>query len=58
MIVVCGEALIDMVPQGDRFYPAPGGSPYNTAVTAARLDVNVRFFGQLLEYPFFNEKNF
>jgi fructokinase len=54
MIVVCGEALIDMVPGNGGFYPAPGGSPYNTAIAAARLDVEVSFLGRLSK-DFFGE---
>ncbi|MEV5884462.1 carbohydrate kinase [Streptomyces sp. NPDC052020] len=41
MIVVAGEALIDLVPQGTgalaALTPALGGGPYNTAVALARL---------------------
>ena len=41
MIVVAGEALIDLVPQGTgalaALRPALGGGPYNTAVALARL---------------------
>lgn len=41
MIVVAGEALIDLVPQGTGalagLQPAPGGGPYNTAVALGRL---------------------
>ncbi|MGW2620972.1 carbohydrate kinase family protein [Streptomyces sp. NPDC001500] len=41
MIVVAGEALIDLVPQGTGalagLRPALGGGPYNTAVALARL---------------------
>ncbi|GGR71220.1 fructokinase [Streptomyces humidus] len=41
MIVVAGEALIDLVPQGTGalagLQPALGGGPYNTAVALARL---------------------
>jgi fructokinase len=42
MIICCGEALIDMVPEknagGQEVYvPCFGGSPYNTAVAAGRL---------------------
>ncbi|MFF5404973.1 carbohydrate kinase [Streptomyces misionensis] len=41
MIVVAGEALIDLVPQGPgalaALKPAPGGGPYNTAVALGRL---------------------
>lgn len=41
MIVVAGEALIDLVPQGTgalvNLKPALGGGPYNTAVALGRL---------------------
>ncbi|MFD9004346.1 carbohydrate kinase [Streptomyces sp. NPDC059582] len=41
MIVVAGEALIDLVPQGSgalaNLKPALGGGPYNTAVALGRL---------------------
>ncbi|MEU0034097.1 MULTISPECIES: carbohydrate kinase [unclassified Streptomyces] len=41
MIVVAGEALIDLVPQGAgalvHLRPARGGGPYNTAVALGRL---------------------
>lgn len=41
MIVVAGEALIDLVPQGGGalvgLQPARGGGPYNTAVALGRL---------------------
>ncbi|MFF6996983.1 carbohydrate kinase [Streptomyces sp. NPDC008313] len=41
MIVVAGEALIDLVPQGTgalaALKPARGGGPYNTAVALGRL---------------------
>ncbi|MEU6808512.1 carbohydrate kinase [Streptomyces sp. NPDC046831] len=41
MIVVAGEALIDLVPQGTgalaQLKPALGGGPYNTAVALGRL---------------------
>jgi fructokinase len=63
MILVCGEALIDMVPQEIKsqtheqrngFYPAPGGSPYNTAIAVGRLGVPVQFLGRLSR-DFFGE---
>lgn len=40
MIVTCGEALVDMVPE-----PKPGGGPYNAAVAAARLGAPTAFAG-------------
>ena len=47
MILCCGEALIDMVPNGDCFKPCPGGSPYNTAIGIGRLGVPAAFLGRL-----------
>lgn len=42
MLLVCGEALIDLVGQPDGTYLArPGGGPANTAVTLGRLGVPV-----------------
>ncbi|MET8474760.1 carbohydrate kinase [Streptomyces sp. NPDC004856] len=50
MIVVAGEALIDLVPQGARgdaglpdLAPRLGGGPYNTAVALGRLGSSVAF---------------
>jgi len=46
VIVVCGEALIDMVTTGDgNRRPTPGGGPFNTARALARLDVPTAFLG-------------
>ena len=46
MIVVCGEALIDMVLNADGTRrPAPGGGPFNTARALARLGVPTAFLG-------------
>jgi fructokinase len=53
MIVVCGEALIDLVPAGPfggvagMWYAACGGGPANTAVALARLGTPARFVGRL-----------
>ncbi len=47
MIVVAGEALIDLAPRGDRLLPLPGGSPYNVAVGLARLGREVAYLGGL-----------
>ena len=46
MIVVCGEALIDMVVAGDGSrQPTPGGGPLNTASGLARLGIPTAFLG-------------
>ena len=48
MIVVGGEALIDMIMTADgRFDPVAGGGPYNTARTLARLGQEASFLGRL-----------
>jgi fructokinase len=53
LIVVCGEALIDIVPAGDGFLrPMPGGGPFNTARALARLEVPAGFLGRLSTDPF------
>lgn len=50
-ILVCGEALIDLVPArcgGEvGFVARGGGSPYNVAVGLARLGVGVGFLGRV-----------
>lgn len=47
MILVAGEALIDLLPVGDdrtpRLHPVPGGSPFNVALALGRLRQPVRF---------------
>ncbi len=48
MIVVAGEALVDlMVGPDGRFEARPGGGPYNTARTIARLGGSVMFVGRI-----------
>ncbi len=48
MIVVAGEALIDRVVRADgTTIDHPGGGPFNTARTIARLEVPVAFLGSL-----------
>ncbi|HEY0831154.1 MAG TPA: carbohydrate kinase [Candidatus Dormibacteraeota bacterium] len=48
MIVVCGEALIDMIHNGDGTQrAAPGGGPFNTARALARLGIPTAFLGHL-----------
>ena len=51
-IVVGGEALIDLIEDGDGLHPYPGGGPYNTAVALGRLGVPVAFLGRLSDDPF------
>lgn len=48
MIHVAGEALVDLIldPAG-ALAPIPGGGPFNTARTVARLDRPVTFLGRL-----------
>lgn len=48
MIVVAGEALIDLIVGSDGALAAiPGGGPYNTARTIARLGQPVTFLGRI-----------
>ena len=50
MIVVCGEALVDLVPDdssGARYTAIPGGSPANAAVALARLGVPASLLARL-----------
>ena len=48
MIVVCGEASIDLVPAGGDLWRAlPGGSPSNTAVALARLGTPTAMLARL-----------
>lgn len=51
MILVAGEALVDMTPvrcgEGMGYLPRPGGSPYNVAIGLGRLDVPAAFLGRL-----------
>ncbi|MEA2667327.1 MAG: fructokinase [Chloroflexota bacterium] len=53
MIVVCGEALIDMISNEDGTQQAaPGGGPFNTARALARLGVPTAFLGRLSDDVF------
>ena len=42
VIVVAGEALVDLVVTGEEVVAAPGGAPYNVARGCARLGVRRR----------------
>ena len=56
MIVVCGEALIDVIHNGDGTRRAtPGGGPFNTARALARLAVPTAFLGHLSDDEFGRE---
>jgi fructokinase len=47
VIVVGGEALVDLVADGDLLRPVPGGGPFNTAIALGRLGLPVAYLGTL-----------
>jgi fructokinase len=47
VIVIGGEALVDLVDDGGTPRSVAGGGPFNTAVAFGRLDVPVGFFGTI-----------
>ena len=52
MIICCGEALIDMIPEtradeGPRYAPHAGGAIFNTAIALGRLGTQVSFVSGL-----------
>ena len=47
MIVVAGEALIDLAPRDGMLLPLAGGSPYNVAVGLGRLGRDTHYLGGL-----------
>jgi fructokinase len=49
MILVAGEALVDLVVTDGAIVPSPGGGPYNTACALGRLGAPVGFLGRLSE---------
>jgi fructokinase len=56
VIVVCGEALVDMIRDGgEAERAAPGGGPFNTARALARLGIPTAFLGRLSEDRFGRE---
>jgi fructokinase len=60
MVLVCGEALMDVfalgdTPTGAMLEARIGGSPFNVAVGLARLDRQVAFFGSI-STGFFGER--
>jgi fructokinase len=54
MIVICGEALIDLVParSGAGYDARPGGGPLNVAVGLGRLGIDVALLGRLAHDQF------
>jgi fructokinase len=47
VIVVGGEALIDLVDDHGLLSPVPGGGPFNTAIALGRLGIPVAYLGTL-----------
>jgi fructokinase len=52
MILVAGEALLDLVVGDGALLPSPGGGPYNTARALGRLGASVGFLGRLSQDHF------
>ena len=52
MIVVAGEALIDLIEDNGALHPHMGGGPFNTAIALGRLGVPVGFLGRLSDDRF------
>ena len=52
MILVAGEALLDLVVSDGTILPSPGGGPYNTARALGRLGASVGFLGRLSQDHF------
>jgi fructokinase len=47
VIVVGGEALVDLVEDDGLLSPVPGGGPFNTAIALGRLGVTAAYLGTL-----------
>jgi fructokinase len=47
VIVIGGEALVDLVDDNGFLRAVPGGGPFNTAIAFGRLDVPVGFLGSI-----------
>jgi fructokinase len=47
VIVVGGEALVDLVDDHGLLTPVPGGGPFNTAIALGRLRIPVAYFGTI-----------
>jgi fructokinase len=54
LVTVIGEALIDLVPWGDRgdYRAHPGGSPFNVSVALARLGNRTALMARLADHGF------
>lgn len=52
MILVAGEALVDLLVTDGAIVPSPGGGPYNTARALGRLGASVGYLGRLSEDHF------
>jgi fructokinase len=52
MILVAGEALVDLLVADGAIVPSPGGGPYNTARALGRLGASVGFLGRLSQDHF------
>jgi fructokinase len=52
VVAVAGEALVDLIAEGDVLRPLPGGGPFNTAVALGRLEVPVRYVGCISDDAF------
>lgn len=53
-ILVCGEALVDLVPvhEGPLLSPKLGGGPFNVAIALGRLGADVSFLSRVSTDPF------
>ncbi|WP_217517748.1 aminoimidazole riboside kinase [Vibrio metschnikovii] len=52
-IWVTGDAVVDLIPEGEKHYlKCPGGAPANVAVAIARLGGQSAFFGRVGNDPF------
>ena len=47
MIVIGGEALVDLVDGNGSLQPVAGGGPFNTAIALGCLEVPVAFLGSI-----------
>jgi fructokinase len=52
VIVIAGEALVDLVEDNGSVRPVAGGGPFNTAIAFGRLGVPVSFLGVISRDPY------